>query len=66
MLAESGAVYVASPRVSANRYRYQPRLTTVRRVWREHGGRHLAGAALLRSPRVGWNKCCNLSELMIR
>nr|DAV55491.1 MAG TPA: hypothetical protein [Caudoviricetes sp.] len=30
--AGSGAVYVASPRVSANRYQYQPRLTIVRRV----------------------------------
>ena len=28
----------------------QPRLTIVRRVWRESGGRLLAGAALLRSP----------------
>ena len=30
-LRSVGAVYVASPRVSANRYRYQPRLTIVRR-----------------------------------
>jgi len=66
MLAESGAVYMASPWTPTIRYQYQPRLTTVRRVWRWHSGRHLAGAALLRSPRVGWNKCCNLSELMIR
>ncbi len=30
-LRSVGAVYVASPRVSANRYQYQPRLTIVRR-----------------------------------
>ena len=30
-LRSVGAVYVASPQVSANRYRYQPRLTIVRR-----------------------------------
>ena len=31
-LAESGAVYVASPRVPASRFMLQPRLTIVRRV----------------------------------